>query len=69
MCEVSFNKDAELQNWLKNFFMAKPADFFKHGIENLPDHWEAVMNNGGEYMIDCLIICVKNKFGSITKLR
>jgi hypothetical protein len=29
---VSFNNDAELQNWLDDFFMAKPADFFKLGI-------------------------------------
>jgi hypothetical protein len=49
---VSFNDDTELQNWLNDFFMAKPADFFKHGIRNLPEHWEAVMNNGEEYIID-----------------
>jgi hypothetical protein len=48
---VSFNDDAELQNWL-GFFTAKPADFFKRGIENLPECWEAVVNNGGEYTID-----------------
>jgi hypothetical protein len=35
--EVSFNNDAELRNWLNDFFTAKPADFFKHGIENLPE--------------------------------
>jgi hypothetical protein len=32
---VSFNDDAELQNWLDDIFTAKPADFFKRGIENL----------------------------------
>jgi hypothetical protein len=48
---VSFN-DTELQNWLDNFFMAKQADFLKCGIGNLPERWEAVMNNGGEYIID-----------------
>jgi hypothetical protein len=47
---VSF--DTQLQNWLDDFFTAKPADFFKHGIENLPEQWEAVVNNGGEYIID-----------------
>jgi hypothetical protein len=45
---VSFNNDAELQNWLDEFFMAKPSDFFKGGIENLPERWEAVLNNGRE---------------------
>jgi hypothetical protein len=31
---------------------SKPAYFFKRGIENLPELWEAVVNNGGEYIID-----------------
>jgi histone-lysine N-methyltransferase SETMAR len=26
---VSLNDDAELQNWLDDFFMAKPVDFLK----------------------------------------
>jgi hypothetical protein len=51
LCGVSFN-NAELQNWLDEFTMAKPADFFKCGIENLPERWEAVDNNGGECIID-----------------
>jgi hypothetical protein len=51
ICAVSFN-DTELLNWLNNFFTAKPDNFFKCGIENLPERWEAFMNNGGEYMID-----------------
>jgi hypothetical protein len=45
---VSFENDAKLQNWLDEFFTAKPADFFKHGMENLPERWEAVVNNRGE---------------------
>jgi hypothetical protein len=49
---VSFNDDAELQNWLDEFFVAKPVDFFKRGFENLPERCEAVVNNGGEYKID-----------------
>jgi hypothetical protein len=49
---VSFNNDAEFQHWLEDFFTAKPADFFNRGIENLPDRWEAVENNGREYIID-----------------
>jgi hypothetical protein len=49
---VSFN-DAELQNWL-DVFTAKPANFFKRGIENLPERWEAVVHTGGEYIIDRL---------------
>jgi hypothetical protein len=42
---VSFNNDAELQNWLDDFLTAKPADFFKRGLENLPERLEPVVNN------------------------
>jgi hypothetical protein len=49
---VSFNNNAELQNWFDEFFTAKPADVFKSGIENLPEHWKVVVNNGGEYIND-----------------
>jgi transposase len=56
---VSFNNVAELKNWLNDFFTAKPADFFKRGIENLPDRWEAIVNNGGEYTNDSLFEGVK----------
>jgi hypothetical protein len=52
VCGVSFNNNAELQNWLDNFFKAKPGDLFNCGIEYLPESWESVMNNGGEYIID-----------------
>jgi hypothetical protein len=31
---------------------AKPANFFKRGIENLPERWKAVVNNAEEYIID-----------------
>jgi hypothetical protein len=37
---------------LDEFFTAKPADFFKRGIGNLPERWKTVVNNGGEYIID-----------------
>jgi hypothetical protein len=49
---VSVNKDAEYQNWLDDFSTAKPADFLKSGIKNLPERWEIVVSNGGEYIID-----------------
>jgi hypothetical protein len=42
---VSFNNNAELQNWLDDFFKAKPTDFFKRGVENMHERWKAVANN------------------------
>jgi hypothetical protein len=52
LCGVSFNNDAELQNWLDDFFTAKPVDFFKRGIENLPEGWETVVSNGRKCIIN-----------------
>jgi hypothetical protein len=58
---VSFNNDDEVQNWLDEIFTAKPADFFKLGIKNVPERWEAVVNNGEKYTIDSLFdyLCEK----------
>jgi hypothetical protein len=65
---VSFNNDAELQNWLDEFFTENPADFFKCRIEYLPKRWGAAFNNGGEYInIDFFIICMRNKLFVIVK--
>jgi hypothetical protein len=49
---VSFNNNDGFQNWLDNFFKAKLADFFKCGTEILLECWEAVVNNGGEYILN-----------------
>jgi hypothetical protein len=69
LCRVSFSNNTQLQNWLDDFFTAKLAGFFKYGIKNLLERLEAIVNNGGEYIIDCLIIYLKNKlFGSVKKL-
>jgi hypothetical protein len=52
LLRISFNNNAELQNWFDDVFTAKPADFFKRRIENLPERRETVLNIGGEYIID-----------------
>jgi hypothetical protein len=45
------------------------VDFFKGGIQNLPERWEAVMSNGEEYIIDWLFDCLSEKklFGRVKK--
>jgi histone-lysine N-methyltransferase SETMAR len=48
---ASFNNNTDLQNWVDKFFTAKPVDFFKCGIENLPERWEADVNNA-EYITE-----------------
>jgi histone-lysine N-methyltransferase SETMAR len=58
---VSFNNNAELQNWLDEFFTAKPADFFKRWIENLPKRWGAVLDIGRKCISDWLFDYLRNK--------
>lgn len=49
---ISFNNDVEIKNWLHMFFTSKPANFYKQGIQKLPERWEAVVNIAGEYLVD-----------------
>ena len=49
---TSFGDDAQLQQWLREFFDSKPVGFFKQGIEQLPERWEKVISSFGEYIID-----------------
>ena len=53
---TTFGTEAELKNWLDEFIASKPPIFFKRGIEKLPERWE-IINNEGEYIIDCLFLC------------
>ena len=43
----------------KRFLSLKPNKFHLRGIKNLPDEWEAVMRNNGEYTIDSNWFIVK----------
>lgn len=47
-----FDNEAELKNWLNNWFGSKGSEFFSRGIKKLPHRWEEVINNGGEYIVD-----------------
>lgn len=47
---VSFNDEAELENWLRQWFASKDRAFYRRGIEKLVERWTEVVNNGGEYI-------------------
>ena len=47
-----FEDEDELESWLDEWIAGKSADFFKRGIEKLPERWEEVINSGGEYIED-----------------
>uniref|UniRef100_A0A914BZG8 Transposase n=1 Tax=Acrobeloides nanus TaxID=290746 RepID=A0A914BZG8_9BILA len=47
---ISFNDEAELENWLRQWFASKDRAFYRRGIGKLVERWTEVVNNGGEYI-------------------
>jgi hypothetical protein len=66
---VSFNNDAELQNWLDEFFTAKSKDFLSVGSKTCPNVGsQSWIMEANTYLIYSLIIWVKHKlFVSVKK--
>lgn len=48
----NFQDENHLLYFLENWFASKGPEFFKRGIEKLPERWEEIVNNGGEYIVD-----------------
>lgn len=49
LAEQHFRNREDVKNWLDNWINSKPANFFKGGIKKLPNIWENVVNNDGNY--------------------
>lgn len=45
----SFKSYAEVNQYLQEWFKEKPEAFFEKGIMKLPDIWQQIVNNSGEY--------------------
>ena len=48
----TFQNDDEIEEFLGNWFANLEPDFFRRGIQKLPDRWREIIANGGEYIID-----------------
>lgn len=48
----TFADEEDLGIWLNKYFDSRPGEFWKNGINKLPERWEYVLNNGGDYIID-----------------
>ena len=48
----SFSDFSALENSLENFFRQQPPEFWKRGIQSLPDRWKQVVDTCGEYIVD-----------------
>jgi len=40
------------ENHLKKFFVHKPQKFYTDGIIKLPEKWQKVIDNNGQYILD-----------------
>jgi histone-lysine N-methyltransferase SETMAR len=47
-----FSDFDNLKNALANFFERQPAEFWKHGIQSLPNRWRHVIDKFGDYIVD-----------------
>lgn len=47
----AFVNQAELNEWLAEFFASKPAQFYRDGIRNLPEGWQKVVDADGAYCL------------------
>ena len=50
--ETNFCNEDQVQEFVKNFFTSKSAEFYTKGIEELPDKWQQVIANDGEYILN-----------------
>lgn len=48
----SLNSDQAVKNGLDQFFASKGQDFIERGIFQLPDRWQKVIQQNGQYIID-----------------
>ena len=42
----------QIKTFVENFFSSKAAEFYLRGTNKLPDKWQEVIQNNGEYIID-----------------
>jgi [histone H3]-lysine36 N-dimethyltransferase SETMAR len=52
LAESHYDKCEDLHHDLTSFFKAKPAKFYKDGIDQLPVRWAKVVEHDGEYFTD-----------------
>lgn len=48
----AFVDDDDLDHWLRDFFSSKPEQFYRDGIQSLPQKWQKVIDCDGDYFDD-----------------
>jgi [histone H3]-lysine36 N-dimethyltransferase SETMAR len=49
--EKSFDDEDHLKRELTEFFASRSQDFYARGILDMPNKWQAVVDNGGQYLV------------------
>jgi len=47
-----FSSNEDVQNHLETFFASKDQNFYERGIMLLPERWQKVLDQNGQYVID-----------------
>lgn len=47
----TFSSNEDIQNHLDQFFASKDQNFYEHGIMLLPERWQKVLDQNGQYVI------------------
>lgn len=49
LAEQHFQSYEDVKNWIDSWIASKDEEFFRHGIRMLPERWEKVVANDGQY--------------------
>lgn len=50
LADIRFQNAGEVRKWIDNWIAKKDKDFFRRGINKLPERWREVIANEGEYI-------------------
>ena len=51
LIDTNFSNEDQVREFVENFFRSKPPEFYAKEIEELPNKWQKVIANDGEYII------------------
>ena len=49
LADTRFRNVEEVRKWVDNWLASKPSSFYREGITKLPERWEKVISNNGQY--------------------
>jgi len=52
MADKDYKDKDDVNTAISDFFASKPKSFYRDGIQALPQRWETVIENDGQYIID-----------------